>query len=311
MFLFLVLVAFIVWCLFFTKHQGIGKLLFGISNAIETRAAGLIKLKQCASGEEFSYLTNHEPSKPPMLLLHGFTADKTIWLKFAKLASKDYNLFIPDLMGHGDNVYHKDKSYSAYDQANYVRRFLHIINVNEPINVVGNSMGGMIAAILAKQNNSLTPAELEASEIKINKLVLIDPAGAKTKLAIARKEANHNPFVYDSLEESMAFFDLVMHKPPFMPPAVKAYVAQHNYIGKNVQLTHMLTDFFNPDEFFDEPFTTSAQNVTIIWGKQDGLLPVSDAQHWEKLVKCKVFILSDIGHMPMVECPKQTYSLIH
>jgi pimeloyl-ACP methyl ester carboxylesterase len=309
MFILFLTIAFIVWCIFYTKHHGIGKFIYESSYSLETKAAKLFHVEQSKNGEAFSYLTNHQPSKPPMLLLHGFSADKTIWLKYAKLASKDYNLFIVDLMAHGDIQYNEQQNYSAYEQAKYVRRFLDVVNIKEPINIVGNSMGGMIAAILAKVDTANTGDDHKA--IAINKLVLLNPAGAKTELALQRKKEEHNPFAHDSVDESIAFFDLTMHKPPFVPPAVKAYLAQTNFLSKKEQLTHMLTDFFNPDEFFDVPFTTSANEIILIWGKEDQLLPVSDAQQWENLLGCKASILSGIGHMPMVECPKQTYSFIH
>lgn len=102
-----------------------------------------------------------------------------------------------------------------------------------------------------------------------------------------------------------------MHKPPFVPPAVKHYLAQVNYIARKEPLAHMLADFFNPDTFFDTPFSTSAKQIVLIWGKEDLLLPVSDAAYWEFLLGIKACVLNDIGHMPMVECPQQTYSLIH
>jgi pimeloyl-ACP methyl ester carboxylesterase len=45
----------------------------------------------------------------------------------------------------------------------------------------------------------------------------------------------------------------------------------------------------------------------IIWGEEDALLPVSDAQMWQSMTKASMSIYPGIGHMPMVECPARTY----
>lgn len=301
MYILLLAVGFIVWCLFFAKHHGIGKFIYEKALLLDMRMVKLFPVERSNNGEQYSYLTNHEPTKPPMILLHGFSADKNIWLKFAKHAAKDYNLFIPDLMGHGDIAYNKQQNYSAFEQAKYVTRFMTMLKIDKPMSIVGNSMGGMIAAILAKDESTFV----------IDKCVLIDPAGAKTDFALQMKSENYNPFIHATEEDSLAFFEQVMHKPPFVPPAVKLYVAQTQYLAKKDQLAHMFSDFFNPDEFFDEPLTLNAQRTILIWGQEDALLPVTDAQRWEELVACSGSVFAGIGHMPMVECPQQTYSLIH
>ncbi len=278
---------------------------------MDMRAAKLRNVKKTTGNEAYSYLTNHQPTKPSMLLLHGFSADKMIWLKYAKFASKNYNLIIPDLLGHGDIPYSEKQSYSSFEQASYVRRLIDVIDLQGPITIVGNSMGGMIAAILAKQDITIAITGELSKPIEIDKLVLINPAGAKTDYALQLNTVTDNPFLHQNMDDTIAFYKKVMHKPPFLPPAVMAYVAQTNYLAKKTQYAHMFCDFFNYDEFLDNAFTPNAKKVILFWGQEDQLLPVTEAEHWVKLLSCESTILADIGHMPMVECPNQAYLLIH
>ena len=314
----LVLIAvFVIWCLFYSKNIAIGRFIYNANSALEKRLAKLRylkktsngdlkktsngELKKTSNGEIFSYLTNHKHEKPIMLLLHGFSADKLIWLKFAKLATKDYHLLIPDLMGHGDVPYDPQQNYCAFEQAKYIERFIQKLGINKPISIVGNSMGAMIGAILAKESKVVT----------IDTLVLLDPAGAKTDLAVALNREGLNPFKHKNKESAFTFFEQVMHKPPFLPLCVKHYVAQAHYLSKQEQLAHMFKDFFNPLVFLDDTFVPHATKIVLVWGSEDRLLPVSEAAKWEKLLGCTTHLLKNVGHMPMVESPYQTYRLIH
>lgn len=308
LYLLLALFVFVIWCLFITKSAVVGKHLYAISNAIGKKVAGLHTEKRIIDNETFVYYTNNKPNKPYMLLLHGFSADKNIWLKFAKHAGKDYQLIIPDSMGHGDIEYNSEQNYSAYEQAKYVARLIRDLHLDGEISIVGNSMGGMMAAILGKYQ--LTKPEYSLGKLRLDKLVLLDPAGAKSDFAKIAITQQQNPFVHMHKSTVFDFYKLAMNKPPFMPDAVLSYLAQTSYLDKSAQYAHMFTDFFNVDEFLDSAFDVPAKRTVLVWGDKDGLLPVSDAKLWQQMLVCEVHILPNIGHMPMVEVPQDTYRLV-
>lgn len=306
----------------FSKNVVLGRFLYFINNSIEIRLANLKAHTYTDDPETYSYLTNNQPEKPVMLLLHGLSADKTIWLKFAKYANKNFNLFIPDMLGHGDIPYSTDQCYSSYSQADYIRRFIKAINIKGPITIVGNSMGGMVGAILCDietmKKSKLVDIVVDndayeyfENAVSVKNLVLLDPAGAKGEFASNTVINKLNPFIHKTMEESFEFFEGSMEKPPFIPPSALAYIADNNYIKKQEQYRHLFKDFFNPIEFFDGPIQSRSQKVTLVWGENDQLLPISECRLWEHILSCDSHILPGIGHMPMVECPKHTYSLIH
>ena len=40
-----------------------------------------------------------------IVMVHGYTSDKTVWMRFGQHFSKQYRVIVPDLAGHGDSPY--------------------------------------------------------------------------------------------------------------------------------------------------------------------------------------------------------------
>jgi abhydrolase domain-containing protein 6 len=303
-----ILTGFAVWAVFYSNAKSIGKLLYELNNKIEAKSAKLVKVIIQHNGKELIYLTNNKANKPIMVLLHGFSADKDIWYKFAKLAVRDFNVVIPDLLGHGDLPYQASQSYSTHNQSMYIQALIEYKGLQfpgQPFVVVGNSMGGMITAELLQGWDKGSIANLD-----LKLAVLLDPAGALTDFAKTMAQSKHNPFVHLTLPSFFSLYKNTMYRPPFMPPSVLHYIGQTNYLDKKAQYEHMFMDFFDIDTFYETPLPFKEAKPLIIWGEKDGLLPVADANKWQHLLGVEPIILKDTGHMPMVECPQKTYELI-
>ena len=312
--------ALLLWALFLSKSVRLGEFFYNFNNVLRMKAAGLKRIEIEYKGHKYIYLSNFTSNKPIMLLLHGFSSDKTIWLPFAQKASKNYTLVIPDLLGHGEIPYDARLVYSTPVQAKYVEGLIEYLikqenntvlsikgnskaqNGQQPSFVlVGNSMGGMISAEL--NQNWQFEAQLQLT-------ALLDPAGAKTDFARQMQANKHNPFVHVNVNTVFEFYQLAMNKPPFMPPSVFHYIAESKYLQKQTEYKHMFQDFFNLNLFYDKNEVSLQGACLIIWGEKDGLLPMTDATYWQKMSKVEPIILKSIGHMPMVECPEHTFKLI-
>ena len=70
---------------------------------------------------------------------------KTIGPVFAKFISPAYHLVALDLPGFGESTCLEDASYSIEDQAKRLNRFADAVGLKK-FHIVGNSMGGLIAA---------------------------------------------------------------------------------------------------------------------------------------------------------------------
>lgn len=108
---------------------------------------------QISSSETLAYFDtgprrSHDPPRPPILLLHGFTADKESWLLMVRRLRKDHRVVAPDLAGHGDSLDTTSGHYGLADQAERAHQLADKLELGE-YHVLGHSMGGGVAVALA------------------------------------------------------------------------------------------------------------------------------------------------------------------
>ncbi len=88
-------------------------------------------------------------NKPPLILLHGLMANGACWTDVAQALEDEYDVIMPDARGHGkSSVPHEGYQYETL--ANDVVDLIEALRLSFPI-VMGHSMGGMTAALLASQ----------------------------------------------------------------------------------------------------------------------------------------------------------------
>ena len=92
-------------------------------------------------------------SKPPLILLHGLTANGACWTAVAHVIGGDYDVIMPDARGHGKSSV-PNYGYRYEDFANDVVGLIEALRLPPPI-LIGHSMGGMTAAIVASRNPKL------------------------------------------------------------------------------------------------------------------------------------------------------------
>ena len=112
-----------------------------------------IKIQYYRSGEE----------KQPIIMLHGLSDNGLCWNYFAMALQPGYDVILLDARGHGLSD-KPETGYSANDHAADVAGFIKEMRLENPV-VVGHSMGGVTAAVLASQHPGM-----------IKCLVLEDPA---------------------------------------------------------------------------------------------------------------------------------------
>jgi N-formylmaleamate deformylase len=134
-------------------------------------------------------------NKPPLILLHGLTANGACWAALAHAIEGDYDVIMPDARGHGKSSV-PDYGYRYEDHANDVVGLIEALQLSSPI-LIGHSMGGMIAAVVASRDPEL-----------LRCLVLADPTFLSPKVQREVRDSDvadqHRKYLNMSLDDVVA-----------------------------------------------------------------------------------------------------------
>ena len=87
--------------------------------------------------------------KPPIILLHGFTEDSSTWGEVATALAANYDLIMPDTIGHGESS--RLPADGAIDPLQDLTRFIEALGLQKTA-IIGHSMGAALAAEFTAQN---------------------------------------------------------------------------------------------------------------------------------------------------------------
>ncbi|MDT4969420.1 MAG: hypothetical protein QOJ64_4157 [Acidobacteriota bacterium] len=226
---------------------------------------------------------------PVVVLLHGLGGNSGNWVFNIPVLAQKYRVIVPDQLGFGKS----DKPLINYRIATFVDfldAFLKQLKV-ERASIVGNSLGGWVAAAY-----SLAHPE------KLERLVLVDAAGLAlppdVDMALLMKL---NPSTREGMKElaSRVFYNkLIFLSDAFIDASMAARInAGDGYTIRSVSESIMLGD-----EFLDKRLTGVKAPTLIIWGREDGLLPLADGQRFQKAIpNSQLLVFDKCGHVPQVE----------
>lgn len=116
----LTVLAGITWL----TYPAVGRVAYSSAMAVESRAAGLDTHRVQVGQFRMAYYEGGPTKAPTIVMLHGFSADRDVWIRFAGHFTNRYHVLIPDLAGHGDTPFIDDADYSASAQADRLAIFL-------------------------------------------------------------------------------------------------------------------------------------------------------------------------------------------
>jgi len=259
------------------------------------RTAGLRRHEIQIPGFRLAYLDGG--SGAPLVLLHGMGADKDNFVQVARLLVRHYRVIIPDLPGFGESDKPADADYSVAAQIGRVDQFRQALGL-DGIHLGGNSMGGFIAGAYAA-----------AYPDAVDSLWLLAPAGIKaarpSPLMTALADGSPLPILARDVGELRKLMAFVMHRPPFLPQFVLEDMAARQRSGYPLNqriIAELVQGPWLDDLLSHRPRTPAL----IVWGDRDRALDVSGAGILKELLPVsRVVILREIGHVPMIESPRQ------
>ena len=291
----LILLALLIGAYWYT-YPRMGLWLYKTGNSIESKLYGFTKTSIEVNGIYHSVWQSKNRDKPTLLLIHGFSASYSVWLRFAKHFTTDYNVVIPDLAGHGETGFKPEWDYSIESQCTRLEGLLDQLSIDKA-HIIGNSMGGFIAAHFGRFH-----------EQRCLSITLIDPAGVSSPNPSPMLEMlmdGQNPFLVDNREQFRAFYAMTMERPPFVPNSVIDALAEV-YIARKEELAKIFGDYNRQHNYLETELDKITCPSLLIWGAHDKLIDVSSVAVWESGLNCETHVWYDVGHMPMMEAPERT-----
>lgn len=251
---------------------------------------------------DMTYL-ERKGSGPAVMLVHGFSANKDAWLKFAMELPDDYHLIIPDLAGHGDTPAPTSGNYDLELQAQRLHALVTHLGLNQ-FHIAGNSMGGAISAIYAVDHPE-----------QILSLTLMDSAGIDGENKSEYYEAlerGTNPLIATDEESFEKRMQMVMEIQPFLPwplrPALARETINRAEINQEIFTDLLATRTRMNESNFPETLAAKAtMPALIMWGEKDRILDVSAVPVFKQyLPQAQVSLFPNVGHAPMLEIPEES-----
>ncbi|HEX7926810.1 MAG TPA: alpha/beta fold hydrolase [bacterium] len=258
--------------------------------------AGLSAHEVTATGHRIVYLEGG--SGEPLVLLHGFGADKDSWPPIARILTRHYHVYAPDLPGFGDSTRDPSANYGFAQQAERVEAFAQAIGLAQPFHLGGNSMGGAIAGVYAARH----PERLKS-------VWLIDPAGvasARISPMLTAVINGQNPMVVASTDEYIALMALIFAHPPRIPGRIADALARARAKNRDFD-ARVFADLRAANFALEKEMQRCPVPTLITWGDQDRVVDPSGATILGSLLpRATISVMPGVGHVPMIEQPQAT-----
>ena len=270
-------------------------LLYKIAIDSERRAAGLQQKKVMVGDHEIVYLEGG--SGEAIIMVHGFGINKDCWTSFAKFITPDFRVIALDVPGFGDSTYLENASYSIAEQAKRVNQFADAIGLQK-FHIVGNSMGGAIAARYAV----MFPERVVTLGL-FNAFGVSSPVQSEFYRILSRGESN--PLIFESIEGFDRLMSFVFLAPPDIPRFVKKLVVEdaQKHKASNERIGEQI---ISEKEALEPDLPKIKTPTLVLWGDQDRILDVSSVQVLQNgLPNSTAVIIKYCGHDPMEEKPQE------
>lgn len=243
-------------------------------------------------------------SGPVVVFVHGLAGSWQNWLENLPEVARDRRVIALDLPGFGESAM-PEQRISMAGYAAIVAELLDELGVSTAT-VVGNSMGGLVSLELA----------LAAPEL-VERLVLVSPAGISAegllgdRAMVALRRAERVITGYNGFWASRA--DRVSRRAGLRRQLLRASAAHPDRLPPPL-VSEQLKVSGRPG-FLDaveaiirtsirERLPQIACPTLIVWGTEDRLVPVKDAERFARgIPDARVLRYPDTGHVAMLERP--------
>lgn len=239
-------------------------------------------------GAKINYIEAGDPAKPKVILLHGLGGSVLNWATNTGAIAQNYHVIAVDQVGFGRS----DKpalKYRVGTFADFLDKFMSELKI-EKASLVGNSMGGWVAGLMAIKYPN-----------RVEKLVLADAAGIVPPNFSETQIYQLNNSTRDEIRANMK---LIFASPLFQnnEMLVDQFMTARVTAGDGGTINAVIDSIKRREDFLNDRLGEIKKPTLIIWGKQDGLLPVADAYTFNKgIAGSELTVFDQCGHVPQFE----------
>lgn len=234
----------------------------------------------------------HLGQGPLVLMLHGFDSSCLEFRRLAPLLQSDHSLLIPDLHGFGFCPRPSEAHYGPALVLQHLEAILSRLPQEQPVGLIGASMGGAVAMELARRLPH-----------RIDRLLLLAPAGL---------DGRPMPLP-PGLDRLGVWF---LSRPGVRRGLCRqAFADPQRSVGEgeleiaSLQLQapgwgRSLATFARSGGFAACGSPLPEQPLHVLWGQQDRILRPPQKQAAQKLLGAKLEEVRDCGHLPHLDQPQ-------
>jgi pimeloyl-ACP methyl ester carboxylesterase len=262
------------------------------------------ELKQIdIDGLPVNYIDVGSGDENPVVLVHGLGGQWQNWLENIPRLALDRRVVAMDLPGFGLTPEPEDEEISIPGYGRCVNALCDKLGLGE-VDLVGNSMGGYVAAEVAIQFPE-----------RVSRLVLVSAAGISSAETLPAPMLTFCRIASSLASKSVARLRRLSERP--LPRLVSlALVARHPRLLKaDLAYEGFLKGAGKPgfddalraclDYDFRDRLPDVRVPTLIVWGEKDSIIPVRDANEFERLIPdSRKLVMRDTGHIPMAERPQ-------
>lgn len=239
---------------------------------------------------------------PALLLVHGVAGSHAIWWdNILPLAEAGFRVLALDLPGHGDSDKPRSISYDPNAGAELLGRFLTAMDVEKAV-VVGNSAGGMMAALFALDQPH-----------RVERLVLVAAGGIGRDVTWFLRMASLpllGGLAYQPRLSAIGGMDrrVLFHRPP---PFADEFLSELRRVqalpGSRQAALRSIRSGVNlgglrKERLILDRLPWLEAPVLTVWGENDRVLPVEHASAVRAVLpSSRVVIYPECGHWPQME----------
>jgi pimeloyl-ACP methyl ester carboxylesterase len=225
----------------------------------------------------------------PLVLIHGFPLDHSIWDEVTPLLTPTFDLILPDQRGFGESV-SSAPAWTMRDLADDLAALLDHLGLESAF-LAGHSMGGYVALAFA-----------DAYPSRVRGLALVSSqAAADPPERKAGRYAQAQQIAENGIGETVAGMTAKLTADIRVQKFVHDLMRKQKPAGYIGSLKAMAERADTMSVLEKNPFP-----ILLIHGDADGLIPLERAREIQaKVPRARMVELSGVGHMPMMESPDE------